>query len=275
MCLILFAHRMRDDLPLVLLANRDEFLGRATAAAAPWPESPWVLGGRDLVAGGSWLGVAADGRWAAITNVREGESPLPGGPSRGWLVRDYLQGNDPPQVFAGRLTRQQADYAGYNLLLGNNRELWYLSNRGLKPRRLLPGIYGLSNGRLDTPWPKVVRGKAALRDLLVETLLTPEQGFRLLANRETFADEHLPVTGVSLEWERALSAAFIVAPERSYGTRSSTVLMRTAGGEVLLAERTFAGSPESWAQRCYRWPFGDSCSGPVRENTCSTADKIG
>lgn len=254
MCLILFAHQLRVDLPLVLLANRDEYLDRPTAPLAVWVETPEVIGGRDLVAGGSWLGTGPDGRWAAVTNVREGERSQPGAPSRGWLVRDYLQGSDTPAAFAARHAPQLAAYAGFNLLLGNYTEVWYISNRETAPTRLTPGLYGLSNGRLDTPWPKVEQGKAAFATLLGGPAPTLEQGFRLLADRETFPDHHLPATGIPLEWERALSSLFIVAPERSYGTRSSTVLLRAAGGETLVAERSFAGSPERWSQRCCRLP---------------------
>ena len=252
MCLILFAHLLSPDLPLALLANRDEYLDRATAPMACWAEAPDVVGGRDLVAGGSWLGAGADGRWAAVTNVREGESSLPGAPSRGWLVRDYLQGRATPEAFIAGLVPQMAAYAGFNLLLGNCTEVWYVSNREAATVQLPPGLYGLSNGRLDTPWPKVTRGKAALGTLLGARLPPVEQGLRLLADRETFPDHHLPATGVPIEWERALSAIFILAPERGYGTRSSTVLLRADNGEALVVERSFAGSPERWSQRSCR-----------------------
>jgi len=251
MCLILFAHQCRADLPLVVLANRDEFLARATAAAAPWPGQPAVIGGRDLVAGGSWFGIGHDGRWAAVTNVREGERSPPGGPSRGWLVRDFLLGAWSPADFARQLADQGPAYAGFNLLLGDDRELWYVSNRQSPPVPLAPGLYGLSNGRLDTPWPKVEAGKAGLAALLAKPFPAPEQGFRLLADRDTFADQELPVTGVPLAWERILSATFIVAPEQAYGTRSSTVLLRSGGGQQLLVERSFAGPSCCWSQRRY------------------------
>lgn len=252
MCLILFAHQLHPGLPLVLLANRDEYLARATAPLAFWPEVAGVVGGRDLVAGGSWLGAAADGRWAAVTNVREGESSFPGALSRGWLVRDYLQNRQAPAAFITRLAPQMAAYASFNLLVGNCTEIWFVSNRVAVPIRLLPGLYGLSNGRLDTPWPKVERGKAALAALLDAGFPDIEQGFRLLANQETFPDHHLPDTGIPLEWERALSATFIAAPERGYGTRSSTALLQSAGGETLVVERSFAGVPDRWAQSSFR-----------------------
>jgi len=258
MCLILFAHQLRPDLPLVLLANRDEYLDRATAPLAAWAEAPEVIGGRDLAAGGSWLGVGADGRWAAVTNVREGEPSPPGAPTRGQLVSDYLLGRDPPAAFGSRLVPRMAAYAGFNLLLGSYTEVWSIGNREPAPVQLPPGLYGLSNGRLDTLWPKVEHGKAALRALLAEPQPTVEQGFRLLADRETFPDHHLPATGIPLAWERTLAATFIVAPERGYGTRSSTVLLRVASGETLVVERTFTGTPERWSQRSCRLAAGES-----------------
>jgi uncharacterized protein with NRDE domain len=235
----------------VLLANRDEFLTRPATAAAPWVEKPAVIGGRDLVAGGSWFGAGCDGRWAAVTNVREGERTHVGGPSRGELVRDFLLGTMSPAAFARDLVPHGAAFAGFNLLLGDDREVWYVSNRESSPVKLLPGLYGLSNGRLDTPWPKVERGKAGLKALLAEAHPAPEQGFRLLADRETFPDQELPATGIPEVWERVLSATFIVAPEHAYGTRSSTVLLRAAGGQQLLAERTFDGDPANWSQQSY------------------------
>lgn len=256
MCLILFAHRCRSDLPLLLLANRDEYLARATAPAGPWPDAAGVVAGRDLVSGGSWLGVAADGRWAAVTNVREGERTRPGGPSRGWLVRDYLRERVPPAVFAGEAPARGDGYAGFNLLLGAPGEVWYVSNRQPAPARLGPGLYGLSNGALDTPWPKVVHGQAALAALAAGPFPGVEAGFRLLADRTVHPDPHLPDTGIPIEWERALSATFIVAPERGYGTRCSTVLLGLADGRSMFTERSFSGSPERWSQRSYQLSMG-------------------
>jgi uncharacterized protein with NRDE domain len=252
MCLILFSHQQRADLPLLVLANRDEYFDRATAPLAPWAESPGLVAGRDLLAGGTWLGANLDGRWAAVTNVREGERTTPGAPSRGWLVRDYLLGSDLPELFSRRLAARAREYAGFNLLLGADREIWYVSNRKTAPLKLPPGLYGLSNGRLDAPWPKVERGKMALAQLIEDPDPTVEEGLCLLADRERFPDHHLPENGVPLKWERALSATFIDAPERGYGTRCSTVLLRSAKGETLVVERSFAGSPGRWSQSCYR-----------------------
>ena len=268
MCLILFAHRLRADLPLLLLANRDEFLDRATAPLAPWEDLPEVVGGRDLVAGGGWLAAAGDGRWAAVTNVREGERPRSGAPSRGWLVRDYLRKRQTPAAFLATATARFPAHDGFNLLLGAPGEVWFASNRAATPLQLAPGLYGLSNGALDTPWPKVQRGKTALATLVAAPAPTIEEGFRLLADRETFADHHLPATGIPRAWERTLSATFIVAPERGYGTRSSTALLQTGDGRSVLVERSFAGTPERWGQRSITLPcLGEN---PAR---CRTREK--
>ena len=252
MCLILFAWQCRPDLPLVLLANRDEYLDRPAVPAAPWAGQPTVVAGRDLVAGGTWCGAGRDGRWAAVTNIREGERTPSGSPSRGWLVRDFLLGDEAPEAFIERRTPFAA-YAGFNLLLGNSTGIWYICNREPAPVQLPPGLYGLSNGRLDSPWPKVVKGKAALGLLLQTAALDIEAGFRLLTDTAPAPDDELPATGVTLAWERALSATFIEAPDHAYGTRSATLHLRSAAGNCVLAERSFAGSPVRWSQRSYRW----------------------
>lgn len=250
MCLILIAHRTAETMPLLVLANRDEFYARPTAAAAPWAECAELIGGRDLVSGGSWF-AARGRRWASVTNVRDGVRHSHSQRSRGWLVRDYLLGGDSPQTFLARLSAQAAAYAGYNLLLGDGEELWYSSNRGVLPRRLAPGLYGLSNHLLDTPWPKVVRARQALANLLARPGLDREQALAILADTTRAADEDLPETGIPLAWERALSAAFVV--KDNYGTRCSTLLTNTKDGRHLLVERRFQGPPDTWQESEFTW----------------------
>ena len=233
MCLILVAWQTRPDYPLVVAANRDEFHARPSAPAAPWAEDPRVLGGRDLEAGGTWLGVRDDGRFAAVTNVRE-PGAAKGPASRGELPRDYLLGDRPPGEFAAGV--EGGRYSGFNLLLADAGGLWYLSNRDGAPRRLEPGIYGLSNHRLDTPWPKLVTARAGFRAALAG-LPDREPCFRILAGRETVPDRELPATGLAPEWERRLSAVFVQSP--TYGTRAGTVLARAADGRLRLEERRF------------------------------------
>lgn len=250
MCLILIAHRPTEEIPLLVLANRDEFYARPTAAAGPWAECQELIAGRDLVSGGSWFGARGE-RWASVTNIREGHRSSHSTRSRGWLVRDYLLGQESPGEFlAGRIDHAQ-EYAGYNLLLGDGAELWYSNNRTVSTQRLTPGLYGLSNHFLDSPWPKVVRAKQVLSRLLDEPCFDRDKAFALLADTTRAADEDLPDTGISLDWERALSSAFIHRNE--YGTRCSTLLERNADGRSRFVERRFAGAPDHWAQSEFSW----------------------
>lgn len=254
MCLILIAFRPAEMMPLLVLANRDEFYDRPTAAAGPWEECDELIGGRDLVSAGSWFG-ARGPRWASVTNVRDGIKHSHCHRSRGWLVRDYLLGELSPRSFMARMSDQTGEYAGYNLLLGDADELWYCSNRGVSARRLEPGIYGLSNHLLDTPWPKVVRARQALTDLLARPVLDRDRAFAILADTTLAPDHALPATGIPLEWERALSAAFVV--KDNYGTRCSTLLSRNADGQHLFIERRYKGAAEAWEQSEFTWqaPF--------------------
>ena len=249
MCLILIAHQFTDQTPLLVLANRDEFYDRPTAAAAPWEECGELIAGRDLASGGSWFG-ARGLRWASVTNVRENKHRN-SHRSRGWLVRDYLLSKNPPQEFLLNIAAQVTEYAGFNLLLGDDKELWYCSNRGPAAQRLEPGIYGLSNHLLDTPWPKVKRGKDALLGLMSYAQIDLDQAFAILADTTLAADTDLPDTGIPLAWERALSAAFINT--KNYGTRCSTLLMRSIGNRHLFTERRFAASPADWEESTFSW----------------------
>lgn len=225
MCLILLAWQVHPDFPLVVAANRDEFYARPSAPAGFWADQPTVLAGRDLSAGGTWLGMSTGGRFAALTNYRDPTQAQADRPSRGMLVADFLAGTDAPGEYLTRTRDYGQRCNGYNLLVGHlgrdSAELWWASNISDESRRLTPGIYGLSNHLLDTEWPKVGAGKTALSAALDE--LPGELPLRtLLVNPNTYADEHLPATGVPIEWERALSAAFIRVP--GYGTRASTIV---------------------------------------------------
>lgn len=233
MCLILVAWRQHPDFPLVVAANRDEFFARPTAAAARWDDAPQVLAGRDLEAGGTWLGVAANGRFAAVTNVREPGVP-PGRLSRGKLTRDFLTGGDSPGTYLASV--DPGAYSGFNLLVGDADQLHYLSNRDGGVRELPAGIYGVSNHLLDTPWPKLAAAKGRFAQALGQ-LPAPDLFFAILADREIVPDQALPRTGVPLEWERLLSAIFVVSP--AYGTRASTLVMVGRDGAVRLEERSF------------------------------------
>jgi uncharacterized protein with NRDE domain len=233
MCLILVAWHCHPEFPLVVAANRDEFYARPTRAAGPWPEDPRVRGGRDLEAGGTWLGLREDGRLAAVTNVREPGAPK-GRLSRGLLTRDFLLGAQSPAKAAA--TIDGAAYSGFNLLLADARSLWYCSNRDGAARELAPGIYGVSNHLLDTPWPKLVTAKARFAEALA-SLPALDPFFETLADEEIVPDEQLPHSGVALEWERLLSAIFVKS--EAYGTRACTVLTWDHRNGVSLEERRF------------------------------------
>jgi len=240
MCLIVFALRPNHRLPLVVAANRDEFYSRETLPLAPWADAPWIFGGRDLQAGGTWLGVTQDGRFAALTNIREKNRSQLGKRSRGELVADFLRGRQSPADYLAEVARHLDDYAGFNLLLGNLHELYYLNSRERQPQKLPAGIYGLSNAALDTPWPKLERCRADLAEALDEHEPQTDALFALLADRQQAADKELPDTGLTLDFERLLSSPFIAS--RDYGTRASTVLLRHADGSMWLGERRFGAN---------------------------------
>lgn len=234
MCLIVFAWRPGHPQPLLLAANRDEFYDRPSLPLVEWPDAPGVIAGRDQQAGGTWLGIGPLGRFAALTNIRDPRQP-PRGRSRGELPIQYLGGALGPEAFLRELAGRADDYSGFNLLLGDHRQLWLLNSRTGEPVQLSEGIYGLSNAELDTPWPKVEKAKA----LLSECLITPQipSLLDLLHDTQQVEDARLPDTGVGLSTERLLSSIFIAT--RSYGTRASTVLVMHANGRRQLVERSF------------------------------------
>ncbi|MGV7206429.1 NRDE family protein [Oxalobacteraceae bacterium A2-2] len=234
MCLIVFAWKVVPGVPLVAAANRDEFYQRATAPAAPWPDHPHIYGGRDLLAGGSWMGIAQSpqplggmrgSRFAAITNIRAPSEHKEHAPSRGHLVADFLAGGMTPQEYVAAIEADASAYNGYNLVLADRDTLVWYSNKGQDDPRngqpLEPGIYGLSNALLDAPWPKVLKTKAQFASLLC--LGAPDDAyFEMLSDTTQAPDLRLPDTGVPLDLERALSAVRIEMP--GYGTRTSTVV---------------------------------------------------
>lgn len=232
MCLIGIAFRAGASPELVLAANRDEFHERPSAAAGPWSDAPEVFGGRDLRSGGSWLAVSARGRLAAVTNVRRMIPPNPRAPTRGALVADFVRGRASAAQFAQGLQATAEDYAGFNLLLYDGRELLYVDNHPVyEVAPVTPGVHVVSNDQLDTPWPKSLRLRHAL-----ERTTRRDPLFEALADRRPAADAELPDTGVGRELERMLSPPFIVSA--TYGTRCST-FVRIALGMVEFEERRF------------------------------------
>jgi uncharacterized protein with NRDE domain len=241
MCVIFFAYRVHPKYPLVLLANRDEFYDRPTAAARIWEDAPQILAGRDLVCGGTWLGVTETGRFSAVTNYRDPPPPH-GSRSRGELVRDFLLSEKSPREFLDAVKRKALEYSGFNLLVGeiapDSDEIAHYSNRAAEIRILEPGrIYGLSNHLLDTPWRKVEKGKRVLSEIIAGEKLSEDTLFDLLSDSDLADDRDLPDTGIGYEREKALSSIFIKTPD--YGTRSSSVLLIDADKNITFKEKTF------------------------------------
>lgn len=240
MCLLVIAWQAHPRYRLVVAANRDEFHDRPAAPLAKWPAPDEILAGRDLRARGTWLGLDRRRHFGVITNFRELQPPRSDAPSRGVLIPDYLRSWQNAQHFLTGLEPQASGYSGFNLLLVDGGSLWYASNRTTPfARPLPPGVYGLSNGFLDTPWPKLRRVRQRFDAWLSDSPAKPVSSlFDLLDDRApATADEELPHTGISLEWERVLSAPFVLHPD--YGTRASTVLLLEPSGAGYLAERRF------------------------------------
>ena len=238
MCLLVLAWKSHPRYRLVLAGNRDEFHDRASVPLNWWQDDPRILGGRDLKANGTWLGVARSGRFGVVTNYRDLQAPVEGAPSRGNLIPRFLTGATSPKEFLDDLRGAALRYSGFNLLVGGTRALYYFSNRGAKaPTALSPGVYGLSNHLLDTPWPKLERTRARFNELLAEPELLADDVFAMLADREQAPIDNLPSTGLPADWERVVSAPFIV--NERYGTRCSSLLLVERNGRTVLHERRF------------------------------------
>ena len=238
MCLILFAAGVHSAYRLIVAANRDEAYDRPSAPLAFWDDHPEVAAGRDLEHGGTWLGISKAGRFAAITNYRQGQPRIAAERSRGELTRDFLIGNEAPGRYVQQLSSRAGAYNGFSLIVGEPGELWFYSNRGGRAQQIAPGVHGLSNHLLDEPWPKVTRGIGELEHLLSasEGRLVREL-FRVLADQATAPEHLLPSTGIEAQRERALSASFI--PGETYGTRASSIVLVANDGSVLVREKRF------------------------------------
>jgi uncharacterized protein with NRDE domain len=252
MCVIFFALDAHPRYSLIVAANRDESHGRPAVPAAFWPDHPHVHGGRDLRHGGTWLAIARDGRFAAVTNYRQGRRNGEAPRSRGALTRDYLVGTQEVGEYIEGLVATQSEYHGYSLILGTAERLYFCSNRGEGVYPISPGVHGLSNRLLDEPWPKVLRGVAR-----ITTLLDADEGelerslFELLADRTPAPDDMLPSTGIEHDRERSLSPAFIAAEH--YGTRASTVVLVGRDGNVLFWEKSFGPNGQPAGSTAHRF----------------------
>ncbi|MBM3108374.1 NRDE family protein [Pseudomonas sp. V1] len=234
MCLIVFAWRPGHDQPLIVAANRDEFYARPSRMLAAWDDAPGVYAGRDLEAGGTWLGVGPTGRFAALTNIRDPQAAL-GTRSRGELAAAFLRAELGVEAYLDQVASRSQQYSGFNLLVGDSTTLGYLNAREAQVQLLDGGVYGLSNAGLDTAWPKLIKARAGLQQHLADP--QPEQLLALLGDSAQAADSDLPETGVGLGTERLLSSVFIAS--QNYGTRASTVLIVGADGRRRLVERSF------------------------------------
>lgn len=260
MCLIVVAWQYHPEYPLIVAANRDEYYDRPTESAHIWeqptdlptagPQTKGLLAGRDLTGGGTWLGINDTGKFAAVTNYREGlqEKQLR---SRGELTTGFLDSDMRINQYAQECTDNGNQYNGFNLLLNEADQLVYCSNRRPDIVPLTPGIYTLSNHLLDSPWPKSVHVKEALEPLLSPTnSINVEQLIDCLQRREPFADEHLPYTGVGLELERMLSPPFILSP--NYGTRCTTVMLKNKAGKTQFVEQNYNRDGSAGERKSFR-----------------------
>lgn len=241
MCLILVVWRQHTRYPVFIAANRDEYHDRASAPAAWWSDQPNILAGRDLAAGGTWLGVTRTGRFAALTNFRDPARVRKDAPSRGSLVTWLLQSTEPVAASLGRLRRIGADYNGFNVIFSDGRSLGVYESVPGEGRELAPGVYGLSNHLLDTPWPKVANAKSKLL-AAIDAGAEQSTALDLLRDARPAPQHELPSTGVSAEWESLLSSAFIKAPH--YGTRCSTIVRMDAEGHACFDEWSWDAAGE-------------------------------
>jgi len=250
MCILFIGVEQHPNFPLIVAANRDEFHARPTQASGFWEQYPSVLAGKDLQAGGSWMGVSKKGKLAALTNIRAPDKERSNAVSRGELVMNFLNSDISANDYLKTLSTSSSDYNGYNLLFGSLDNLQVYNNFEDSVYSLSKGVYGLSNANLNSPWPKLDLGRSELAKYCQQTSeLNIEHLFDLLADNTKPTDEILPRTGVPIEWERKLSSIFIESAD--YGTRSSTVLLVDSFGQLFWQERSFNAKAELINQETY------------------------
>lgn len=260
MCLIVFAYRYHSRLPLVVAANRDEFHSRPTREARFWSSDRQqgdLLAGQDLTQGGTWLGMSRSGRFAAVTNIRNPDAPA-GSKSRGFLTSNFLSGHDHAIDYLQRVQDSLQDYSGFNLLLGDHQGLFYLNSADGQIEELMPGIHGVSNGTLNSDWPKVNLGKAAIGNLLKHDNVSVDALTAIMMDREPAPDTQLPSTGIPLGLERQLSSSFIVNPQREYGTRCTTAIVIDEQGAVRFSEQNYNADAEITSRQVFNFPLLNS-----------------
>ena len=265
MCLLLIAVDWIPQCPLLLLGNRDEFHARATQAARPWSDAPQIVGGRDQVAGGSWLALREDGRFAAVTNLRTGK-PTAAPRSRGWLVRDFVQSQSSPVEFLERVRNGIDEYGPFNLVVGDPSGVFALGSDRRVVQALRSGVHVISNGAIGAQWPKTERLRRSFSALMEGSAQnsTEAQQLDLLLDETPPDDEVLPDTGIGLELERRLAPLFLRGEQ--YGTRASTLVVGRGPGDWLLRERSFG--PDAAFMGEVRWqsrPDGGFRDTPCRD----------
>lgn len=251
MCLIFLSLKQHPTYKLIIAANRDEFYNRQTATADFWKDHPNIIGGRDIEANGTWMGMTTSGMISMLTNYRDPKNINPKAPSRGQLVSDYLEQNSAPEEYLKQIEPKARAYNGFNILVGNQDEFYYLSNYKTGITRVTNGLHGLSNHLLETPWPKVKIGKQKLGLLQKASDISSEQLFEFLYDGERAADDQLPDTGIGLERERALSSMFIKSP--GYGSRCSTIILVDQENKVEFSERVYDLSTFEYTTKTFRF----------------------
>ncbi|MFN0275744.1 MAG: NRDE family protein [Chitinophagales bacterium] len=243
MCLINFAYQHHAKYKLILVGNRDEFYNRPTKKLHWWDDSPDIIGGRDMKDGGTWMGMSRDGKIAALTNYRDLRNVKENAPSRGNILRKYLNGSTPLDEFHVFLKTQGRFYNGFNLLYGTTNELYYYTNAGERWQMILPGIYGLSNAYLNTPWEKVQKSKTAFTKIIENEVVSPDKFLTMMFNTEFAAASSLPSTGIPFELEKKLSAMFIQT--ENYGSRLTTFISIDQQNHVHYHEKSYV--PKDYA----------------------------
>ncbi len=251
MCLLLISYKSHPEFKLIVAANRDEFYNRPALKAGYWQEDNNILAGKDLLGGGTWLGITKQGKFAAITNYRDMSDIKPDAPTRGDLTLKFLSENISAEEYGKKISENASDYNGYNLIFGNIEDMFYYSNKSLKLLKLTPGIYGLSNHLLDTPWPKVKKSKLSFSEVLNSGDVTPNDIFKILSDSSIPADDSLPNTGLSPEIERAVSPVFVQTP--LYGTRCSTVIFWNNNDEISFVEKSLTSEDKQWITSSYNF----------------------
>lgn len=237
MCLVFLSYNQHPQYSFISVSNRDEFFDRKAEKMHFWPEYPNVLAGKDISAGGTWMGLTTTGRFSMLTNYRDMANIKSNAPTRGKLVLDYLVGEFDPSLYLEALNADAERYNGYNILLGTLDDPWYFSNQNKTIYRLGTGLYGLSNALLDTKWPKVQRGKERFGQLIEQQQVDPDALINMMYDTALADDTLLPDTGIGFEKEKLLSSMFINMP--GYGTRNTTVVLKDRQGNVVVKERTY------------------------------------